>query len=74
MNQWHFHIAINCMDGQILYRSQCMQQLMMKGKMAMKNGIKDSKMGVKDSGKGMAMETAKATMKLHWPMKIHHVC
>ena len=46
---------MKCMRDQILCRSGYMQQLMMKGKMAMKDGRKHRKVGVKDSGKDMAM-------------------
>ena len=48
--------AINCVAGQILYRSNSRCEFAIKGKMEMKDGRKDRRMGVEDRGNDVAME------------------
>ena len=55
LHQCHL-CAINCVAGQILYRSNRICQFAIKGKMEMKDGRKYRRMGVKDRGNDVAME------------------
>ena len=48
--------VINCVAGQILYRSNCICQFTIRGKMEMKDGGEDRRMAVEDRGNDVAME------------------